>query len=271
MDEAMIRPRYQRHSTSTAGRRRRRYDRGGSAAKSGNTLVDTIMRQLVVCVVILLVASIIKSAGTPVTNYLTVKLKDILFQDIQPASLYAEAGALAGKFGNILPGIVKKEAVKTPSKDSNGKDISGVGKEDTTAVLAEATESGKFTVPVYGVVTSPFGERIHPIRKTKEIHEGVDIDAKEGADIKAALGGEVMEQGSDKVYGNYLKLKHGGNTITVYAHCSQVLVKKGQQVKAGEVVAKVGNTGLSVGSHLHFEIWKGGKPVNPLDYVEVQV
>jgi murein DD-endopeptidase MepM/ murein hydrolase activator NlpD len=69
--------------------------------------------------------------------------------------------------------------------------------------------------------------------------------------------------------GKYIKLKHPGNFVTVYAHCSQLMIKKGQRVKKGDIIAKVGSTGWAIGPHLHFEIWKDSKPYNPLSFIEV--
>ena len=83
------------------------------------------------------------------------------------------------------------------------------------------------------------------------------------------MPGEVTESGESVSYGNYTRIKHDNGYETLYAHCSEILVKKGQEVMQGSTIAKVGNTGASVGVHLHFELWKNGKPINPLDYMDV--
>ena len=127
----------------------------------------------------------------------------------------------------------------------------------------------KLLVPVAGFLGSPYGERMHPLEKVMKFHRGIDIEANNGDSIKAALAGEVIESGTEKTFGNYLKLKHSDGLETVYAHCSVLLSKKGQKVKQGEVIARVGSTGAAVGSHLHFEVWKDGKTVDPLAYIKV--
>jgi murein DD-endopeptidase MepM/ murein hydrolase activator NlpD len=121
--------------------------------------------------------------------------------------------------------------------------------------------------PVSGILSSHFGERIDPFSGSPKFHEGVDIEAVKGAGIKAVLDGTVEEAGSSPSYGNYIKLSHAGGLETIYAHCSSLNVKKGLMVKQGEVIAKVGDSGASVGVHLHFEVLKDGKPVDPLDYI----
>ena len=122
-------------------------------------------------------------------------------------------------------------------------------------------------VPSSGNVTSPFGNRLHPVLKQNRMHTGIDIAAPNGVSIVAANTGTVIFSGWQDGYGNTVILDHGGEITTLYAHCSRLLVKSGQDVAAGEVIAKVGSTGLSTGPHLHFEVRKNGEPVDPLDYV----
>jgi murein DD-endopeptidase MepM/ murein hydrolase activator NlpD len=99
------------------------------------------------------------------------------------------------------------------------------------------------------------------------MHTGIDISAHSGTPIKAAAGGEVVFAGWWGGYGNVVIIDHGGGISTLYAHCSAIYVRKGQSVSQGEVIAAVGSTGLSTGPHLHFEVRKNGKPVDPLGYL----
>jgi murein DD-endopeptidase MepM/ murein hydrolase activator NlpD len=141
---------------------------------------------------------------------------------------------------------------------------------DTKQIIDSIKNKYSFLTPVEGSVTSPFGERIHPVWKTQIFHSGVDIEAKKGVPIKAALSGKVIEASSNATYGKYIRMEHEDGIITLYGHCSQLLVKKGQIVEKGKTIAKVGNTGVTVGAHLHFEIWKDGKPLDPLEFIKVQ-
>lgn len=114
-------------------------------------------------------------------------------------------------------------------------------------------------------ITSPFGNRKHPILRKYKLHTGVDIGASYGASIVAANKGTVIMAQYDKNgYGNMVVIDHGGGITTLYAHASKLLVKVGQEVKAGEVIAKVGSTGLSTGNHLHFEVRVNGEPKDPM-------
>lgn len=121
----------------------------------------------------------------------------------------------------------------------------------------------KMIVPTQGRVTSRFGYRHHPITGKFGIHNGTDIAAPEGTPICAAFNGMVEEIGYNKVRGNYILVSHGGDTQTLYMHCSEVVAPEGAVVRQGEVIAKVGSTGYSTGPHLHFSILIGGKYCNP--------
>jgi len=126
--------------------------------------------------------------------------------------------------------------------------------------------SGRFIKPVEGRITSGFGWRIHPIYKIRMFHEGIDIGAGQGTPIVAAGRGVVISSGWYSGYGNTVIIAHGSGISTLYGHCSSLKVAQGEKVAAGQVIAYVGSTGLSTGPHLHFEVRKNGKPVNPLGY-----
>lgn len=123
---------------------------------------------------------------------------------------------------------------------------------------------GKFIQPVQGRRSSGFGMRVHPISRTRRMHNGVDWAAPSGTPIVAAGDGKVISASYINGYGNTVIIDHGGNVSTLYAHCSRIHVKVGQTVKQGQRIAAVGSTGYSTGPHLHFEVRVNGKPVNPL-------
>ena len=116
-------------------------------------------------------------------------------------------------------------------------------------------------------VTSPFGGRSSPTEGASSNHQGMDIGAASGSNIIAAAAGEVIISTYSYSAGNYIMINHGGGVYTVYMHCSQLLVSKGDQVTQGQVIAKVGSTGYSTGPHLHFGIRVNGSYVNPANYV----
>jgi len=115
-------------------------------------------------------------------------------------------------------------------------------------------------------ISSGYGMRYHPILKKNKMHTGIDIPAQAGTDILAANDGKVIVASWQTGYGNTVIIDHGGGIATLYSHCSKILVKEGQTVKRGEVIAKVGSTGWSTGPHLHFEVIKDGKTVDPMTY-----
>lgn len=123
--------------------------------------------------------------------------------------------------------------------------------------------TGRFIRPVSGGITSGFGMRFHPILHRYRMHTGVDFAASSGTPIRAAAGGEVVMASYMRGYGNTVVIDHGGGVTTLYAHCSALLVREGQTVRQGQVIARVGSTGLSTGPHLHFEVRQNGTPVNP--------
>jgi murein DD-endopeptidase MepM/ murein hydrolase activator NlpD len=121
-----------------------------------------------------------------------------------------------------------------------------------------------FISPLKGKIVSGFGYRIHPISYKYTFHKGIDISAKYGTPVKAVMDGRVTFSGWMGGYGKLVVIKHPNGWITRYGHNSQLLVKEGDWVVGGKIIAKVGSTGRSTGNHLHFETWKGDGLVNPL-------
>ncbi|MGI6086292.1 MAG: peptidoglycan DD-metalloendopeptidase family protein [Acetivibrionales bacterium] len=117
-------------------------------------------------------------------------------------------------------------------------------------------------------IHSDFGRRFHPIYKYYRSHDGIDIGNKKYPTIYAAGDGKVVEVGRTNGYGNYVAISHGNGFKTVYAHLSSYNVKVGEWVKKGQKIAKMGNTGTSTGTHLHFEIQINGVPTDPKKYLE---
>ena len=123
-------------------------------------------------------------------------------------------------------------------------------------------------MPTRGWLTSAFmKERIHPILHLARPHEGIDVSAPMGAEIEAPAAGIVTDVKWEEGYGNMITTDHGFGLVTRFAHCSKILAVRGQRVKRGQVIARVGSTGLSTGPHLHYEVWVNHKAVDPLKYV----
>lgn len=115
-------------------------------------------------------------------------------------------------------------------------------------------------------ISSGYGYRRDPVLGTAKFHEGLDFAAATGTPVVATADGVVETAERKDTYGNCIDLNHGYNYMTRYAHLSQILVKPGQSVRRGEIIGKVGSTGKSIGSHLHYEVRFKGEPQNPVHY-----
>ncbi len=179
-------------------------------------------------------------------------------EELEPVSaVYTEEGSLVEsmEYGKDDSQTVESEITVEQNESENEKIFGNAGYS--------------FLIPVGGIIGSFYGERVHPIKNTILLHKGIDIEAQSGTPIKAAYDGEVVEADLEASYGNYVKVKHVDGLTTLYAHCSKLLVSKGQKVSKGDVIAEVGATGAADGPHLHFEVRKDNIAVNPLDYVEL--
>jgi murein DD-endopeptidase MepM/ murein hydrolase activator NlpD len=115
-------------------------------------------------------------------------------------------------------------------------------------------------------MASGYGYRYHPILKYRKFHAGMDFSAKVGTPIYATGDGKVIKVIRSSSYGKYIVIDHGFGYETLYAHLNEFKVKKGDKVKRGEIIGLVGNTGMSSGPHLHYEVHKNGKVVNPVNF-----
>jgi murein DD-endopeptidase MepM/ murein hydrolase activator NlpD len=163
---------------------------------------------------------------------------------------------------------------------SSSSDIDGMIKRANSLAASFAEVSGLLAhnsekmaripsiMPTAGWLSSNFSlSRFHPILHYSRPHEGIDVSAPMGAPIVAPAGGVVQRVTWETGYGNVLEIDHGDGIVTKYAHCSKIVVRQGEKVKRGQIIANVGSTGLSTGPHVHYEIHVNGKVVDPLTYV----
>ncbi len=172
------------------------------------------------------------------------------------------SGAAEGHDGDLLyAGVIRdgKPLVQAMRWGTEGNFF-------TPDALAEqgGQSAGLLAAPVAGNITSWFGMRNHPILGYMRMHSGIDFAASYGAPIFAASDGVVSYAGWHGGHGNYVRLAHGGGIDTGYGHMSQIAVAPGSRVARGQVIGYVGSTGLSTGPHLHYELYRGGQPVDPL-------
>jgi len=145
---------------------------------------------------------------------------------------------------------------------------------DEIALLAEKKEKLLTAIPAIQPVknenltrmASGFGMRMHPILKYRKMHNGMDFTAKTGTEVYATGDAVVKKASRSTGFGNLIVLDHGFGYETYYAHLSKFEVRKGQKIKRGEVIGEVGSTGLSTAPHLHYEVHKNGRVINPINF-----
>lgn len=143
---------------------------------------------------------------------------------------------------------------------------------DSLARHADRLAATPSIMPTSGWLSSAFSRmRSHPILHYARAHEGIDVTAPMGAPIEAPANGTVTQTGWEAGYGNVVVIDHGYGVVTKFAHASRILVRKGERVKRGDRIALVGNTGLSTGPHLHYEVHVNGRPVDPRRYLLPEV
>jgi murein DD-endopeptidase MepM/ murein hydrolase activator NlpD len=151
-----------------------------------------------------------------------------------------------------------------PAKESSYTEL--VNKVDDYLNIIKYMPLGK---PIEGQISSKFGTRVDPMNGKKSIHEGVDIKGRRGAEIRSTADGVVTKAFKNGGYGKYVEINHGNGYVTAFAHMQSYLVKKGDRVKRGQVIGKVGSSGRSTGPHLHYEIRLHKKPVSPDKFMKV--
>ncbi len=200
----------------------------------------------------------------PITNMDIAKAEGYSQEAAAEIIYYVKKGeslwSISREYNVKLEAIIAANSIADASKISAGQQLR------IPNVPGARSSICNFIWPVRGRITSPYGMRV--ISGRKDFHAGIDIGGPTGTNIVAAESGRVSYAGYMRGYGNVIILSHDGGYSTVYGHNSVNLVKKGQYVNKGSVIAKMGSTGNATGPHLHFEIRSGGKPVNPLSYLK---
>ena len=247
-------------------------------------LSKTLLLQFLVCLILFGLVFALKSSNAK----LFTELENTFSKALEKNLSVEEAQSVFANLTEIKPestsekkteseadaDITEAETVFEPFEEpslsaeiiaSGGRDIKVSSNEDIpkNVSVADYKLSQKMVLPLKGKTTSEFGIRTHPISGDLRFHAGIDVAAEKGTNIYSAFDGEVMEADYDKWNGNYIKIKHDNDIMTVYCHCEKLNVKKGQKIRAGEVIATVGSTGSSTGPHLHFELRINNISYNP--------
>lgn len=197
--------------------------------------------------------STLKRAEAELKRLLSLGSKEKILENVDTRVNIHDAGSL-----NIE--LLKEQIKKTVEEVGAIQDFLRQQKD-----IYMATPKGW---PIIGRVTSYFGQRENPIHGKEEFHSGVDISANSGTPIKATADGVVSFSGWIAGNGNLVVIEHGFGYSTLYAHNRLNVVKVGQKVKRGDIIAYVGSTGNATGPHLHYEVWHNGKAVNPMTFIK---
>ncbi len=216
-----------------------------------------------------------RAAGAPadaIQNFLKVIAGHTSLSGIQPGDEfdiiidYKRAATGEVQVGDLMYAGIDRDSkprlqmLKWASGDgSQWFEASGVGQT-----------SGAIGRPSNGRLTSSFGMRRHPILGYVRMHSGVDFGAPYGSPIYAASDGVVAYAAHKGGYGNFVQINHGSGLATGYGHMSRFAARAGQRVRQGQIIGYVGNSGLSTGPHLHYELYRGGRAINPLSIKFVQ-
>lgn len=186
--------------------------------------------------------------------------------------------AIEGKLKNIND-YLRKRGLKGFSTKSVGGDANAEGEKlsdkevymaynDYLSHLVNTVAFMPMGYPRISSMTSRFGFRSDPFNSAHaEFHPGIDFKGSRGDVAKCTANGHVVSAGWNGGYGNCVCISHGNGFETVYGHLSRITVKVGQQVTAGQKIGEVGSTGHSTGAHLHYEVRKNGKPINPVKFL----
>ncbi len=200
------------------------------------------------------------------------KLKDRFMEMATPSAVRSQIPSGNAKGGPLRPVSLKSNnnADLISSLDDSLQDVTAFKKSvEEVNVLWAKQLAWLHTLPTGTPIkgnyslSSGYGLRIDPFTQAMARHEGTDFAAPVGTPIVASAGGVVSRAGWDSQYGNVVEINHAEGFKTRYAHASQIVVRTGQTVKRGDVIAKVGNTGRSSGPHLHYEVIKAGAHLNP--------
>jgi murein DD-endopeptidase MepM/ murein hydrolase activator NlpD len=185
---------------------------------------------------------------------------------VAPADLLEENGIVDPRQVSVGAELFVPGASRVVDLEETGGVAARAGERPAAAGPAPPLENGhpasagkaRLDWPLKGVLYGRFGVR------SGRRHDGIDLSAPEGTTIGAAAPGAVIYAGEQAGYGAIVILRHEGGLVTLYAHCSALLVEEGAAVKAGQPIARVGQTGRTTGPHLHFEVREGTRPRNPL-------
>jgi len=224
---------------------------------------------------------------------------ELLAKEQENQRLAAKAASILEQLDGLeadLEALKKRAGLKSEEKKAPAPEPVGAGRPARTEELFKAAEvrlnalkgelAGRVEpalartlareaatprgLPLYvrTYIASGFGVRKNPFGRGYEFHDGVDLPAWYGTPIHATAPGVVVEAGWSRIFGRYVKIRHGYGYATLYGHMSRIKVRRGQRVERGQVIGYVGSTGRSSGPHVHYTVFVGGRAVSPVPYLK---
>ena len=189
---------------------------------------------------------------------------DLGVDGVTPLASGHDAQALGIGGGSTQDQLLRPQVLAFAKTDPSQLESLAKGERIVAERAAREAEARRplFVVPTVGTLTSTYGAR------WGTMHWGIDIANRMGTPIVSAADGVVVEAGPASGFGLWVRVQHADGTVTIYGHIDRALVSKGQQVKAGQQIATMGNRGHSTGPHLHFEVWSpSGAKINPITWL----
>lgn len=231
--------------------------------KKDNNLYLNI--QFMFMAVILLTAFVLKNSNTTTYEFAKDSYNEFFETDTYMESTFSYNTFIENMRNELQ---VRYGQLVTVFNYINGKGSADIYPDNVS--LKKYIPEKKGTTPAQGYISSPYGVRTNPFNsKEKEFHTGLDIAAPKGTFIRAAYDGTVIAAGYNSIAGNYIRIQSDNDITTLYAHNQFLLVKEGDKVLAGQVIATMGDTGMATGPHLHFEFIVNGTRYNPIYAIDI--
>ena len=250
---------------------------GNGAPMSGKNRKDRLrLRQLIVSAVILIAVVAVKLLAPQVLEEHRSRLQGLLGEDTDFVAAFSAIGRAVGIEGGIEDALNDAYTAVFGGTEVmvNGfkNTVAPIYSEDNlpeNVEMLQAVLGFSYRDPISATLTDKFGYRVHPIDGNQQFHYGLDLEAPAGTVISSFAAGRVGVVGESSQLGKYVTVVHAGDYTTLYAHCSRITASAGQQVKPGDPIAEVGETGQATGAHLHFELYRDTTYYNPIYYVSV--
>lgn len=212
----------------------------------GKSFYKKLLSQIIVCILLVLLAILLKTINIPLTNRATEIIKTSLAENMD--------------FKGSLNKIVRY-AREVPKLPERAVEVFMSGDQSTD-------KNSSFIPPVQGVIVSNYGQYHDAALNINTFQRGIDIKPSQTQDILAVEAGEIVEIGQSAALGKYIQIRHANNVVSLYGNCSEVIALRGNKVEKGEKIGVIRATDREEEDYLHFELWIDGDVVDPTQYIE---